>query len=76
MEIKVLGKGCPNCLRLEKNVNEALETLNKQAEVIKVTDVTEIISYGVLSTPALVVDGKVLFSGQVPSVSKLEELLK
>lgn len=76
MEIKVLGKGCPNCLRLEKNVNEALETLNKQAEVIKVTDITEIISYGVLATPALVVDGKVLFSGQVPSVSKLEELFK
>ncbi|MFA7376021.1 MAG: thioredoxin family protein [Acholeplasmataceae bacterium] len=75
MEIKVLGTGCANCKRLEAQVIEALKQLNKSEEVIKVTEIKDIMSYGVMSTPALVVDGKVLFSGQVPSVAKLKELL-
>ena len=76
MNIKVLGKGCPNCIRLEKNVIHALAELNLQATVEKVTDVPTILSYGVMSTPAVVVDGNVLFYGQVPTISKLVELLK
>ncbi len=75
MEIKVLGTGCASCKRLEAQVIEALKQLNKSEEVIKVTEIKDIISYGVMSTPALVVDGKVLYSGQVPSVAKLKELL-
>lgn len=75
MNIKVLGKGCPNCIRLEKNVIHALAELNQEAVVEKVTDVQAILAYGVMSTPALVVDGKVLFYGQVPPISKLVELL-
>lgn len=76
MNIKVLGSGCPNCKRLEKNVIEALKNLNKTADIEKVTDIKDIMSYEIMSTPALVVDGKVLFSGQVPSVDKLQALLK
>ena len=76
MNIKVLGTGCPNCKRLEKNVYEALKELNIEAEVEKVTEVKDIMAYGVMSTPALVVDGKVVLSGQVPMVSKLVEILK
>ncbi|MGD9909672.1 MAG: thioredoxin family protein [Candidatus Izemoplasmatales bacterium] len=76
MIIKVLGSGCPKCQRLEQNVKEALVLLNIEAEVIKVTDYIGITSYGVMSTPALVVDEKVLFSARVPSPETLAELLK
>lgn len=76
MNIKVLGSGCPNCIRLEKNVNVALKELGKEATVEKVTDFKDIMSYGVMSTPALVVDGKVLFSGRVPNPATLVDLLK
>jgi small redox-active disulfide protein 2 len=76
MNIKVLGTGCPNCKRLEKNVYEALDELKLKADVEKVTEVKDIMSYGVMSTPALVIDGKVVFSGQVPMVSKLVEIIK
>lgn len=76
MNIKVLGTGCPSCKKLEKNVYEALKELNIEAEVEKVTEVKDIMSYGVMRTPALVVDGKVVISGQVPVVSKLVEILK
>lgn len=76
MNIKVLGTGCPSCKKLEKNVFEALKELNIEAEVEKVTEIKDIMSYGVMRTPALVVDGKVVISGQVPVVSKLVEILK
>ena len=76
MEIKVLGSGCPNCIRLEKTVIEALKELGKDEKVEKVTDYVDIVSYGVMSTPALVIDGKVVFSGQVPNLQKVKEYLK
>ncbi len=76
MEIKILGSGCPNCIRLEKTVVEALKELGKEIKVVKVTDYVDIVSYGVMSTPALVIDGKVIFSGQVPSLQKIKEYLK
>lgn len=76
MTIKVLGSGCPNCIRLEKNVKEALDVLKREATVEKVTEYNDIMSYGVMSTPALVVDGKVLFSGRVPNAKALVKLLK
>jgi small redox-active disulfide protein 2 len=76
MVVKVLGSGCKNCKRLEQNVVEALKNLSIEAEVIKVTDFKDIMAYDILATPALVVDEKVVLSGQVASVEKLEELLK
>lgn len=76
MEIKVLGTGCPKCKLLESNVLKALASLGIDAKVEKVTEVKDIISYGVMSTPALVVDNKVLFAGRVPSEKQLESLFK
>ena len=76
MEIKVLGTGCQKCIRLEKQVVEALEFLGIKEEVIKVKEIKDIMSYGVMSTPALVVNGKVVIQGQVPSVDQLKEILK
>ncbi len=76
MVVKVLGSGCKNCKRLEQNVVEALSNLDLEAEVIKVTDFKDIMAYDILATPALVVDEKVVLSGQVASVEKLEELFK
>jgi small redox-active disulfide protein 2 len=75
MNIKILGGGCPNCERLENNVKEALKLLSKEAVIEKVKDYNDILSYGVMSTPALVVDGKVVVSGKVPNVKKLQKML-
>lgn len=76
MNIKILGTGCPSCKRLESNVLLALKEMNKEAEVEKVTDIKAIMSYQIMATPALVLDGKVLFSGRVPSVELLKDMLK
>jgi len=75
MEIKVLGTGCANCKNLEKATREAVAELNLNASVIKEEDIVKIMSYGIMRTPALVVDEKVLFYGRVPSVSELKEML-
>ncbi len=76
MEIKVLGPGCKNCIKLEENTKKAVESLGLDATIIKVVDYNDILSYGVMRTPALVVDGKVVMSGQVPSTKAIEKLLK
>lgn len=76
MEIKVLGPGCKNCVKLEENTKKALESLGLEANVTKVTEYNDILSYGVMRTPALVVDGKVVVSGQVPNAKAIEKLLK
>ncbi|XFA99792.1 thioredoxin family protein [Candidatus Izemoplasma sp. B36] len=76
MNIKVLGSGCKKCQKLEANVKEALVLLNKEANVDHVTDYNEIVSYNVMSTPALVVDGKVVSSGRLLTPRQLVELLK
>jgi small redox-active disulfide protein 2 len=68
--------GCPNCLELEKRAKEAVKQLGIKAEIEKVTDITEIMAYGVMSTPALVVDKKVVVSGKVPSVEDLKKLIR
>lgn len=74
MEIKVLGSGCANCQRLEQLVFDVLAENDITASVLKVTDVKEIISYGAMSTPALVINGKLKLAGMVPSKNKLKEL--
>lgn len=65
MEVKVLGGGCANCIKLAINTKEALDELKIDAEVIKVTEMADILKHGVMSTPALVIDKKVAFSGRV-----------
>lgn len=75
MEIKVLGTGCARCKSLEKIARQAAEELNLDAEIEKVEDIQKIMEFGILHTPGLVIDGKVVLSGQVPRVSELKELL-
>ena len=75
MKIKILGIGCPSCQLLEQNTKEALKQLGKKAEVEKVTEIQDIMSYGIMSTPALVVDETVLVAGMVPGVEELKEKL-
>lgn len=75
MEIKILGTGCPNCKRLEKNAREALAQLGVQAQVTKVTDMKDIMSYDILGTPGLVIDEKVVSSGRVPNVAEITTLI-
>ncbi len=76
MDIKVLGSGCKKCQALEANAKEAVESLGVDATISKVTDYNDILSYGVMTTPALVVDGKIVLSGQVPKAKQIEKLLK
>ena len=75
MIIKVLGPGCTSCVALERAVREAVDALGLDASVQKVEDYPTIMGYGVMSTPALVVDERVLFSGRVPRAVQLRELL-
>jgi small redox-active disulfide protein 2 len=75
MDIKVLGTGCPKCKALEKAVINSLSELNIQAEVSKVQDIIQIMQYGVMRTPALVIDEKVVLSGRLPNESELKSLL-
>lgn len=75
MEIRILGTGCPNCERLEANVRQAVEEAGIDATIAKVTDANEIVSYGVMSTPALVIDGTVVSYGVVPSASETKLLV-
>lgn len=75
MKIKVLGSGCPSCIKLEKFVKMAVEQLELEATVEKVTDMKDILGYGVMSTPALVVDEKVVSTGKVLSPKDIIKLL-
>ncbi len=76
MNIKVLGPGCANCVRLEANVKEALAGAGvAKATVEKVTDYADIASWGIMSTPGLVIDGAVLVSGRVPDVAEIAQLI-
>lgn len=75
MEIKVLGSGCARCKSLEKVTRKAVEELNLDASVNKVEDIQKIMEYAVMRTPALVLNEKVVLSGQVPSVKQLKEIL-
>ena len=73
--IKVLGSGCANCRRLTSLTEQALVELDIAVEVEKVTDYAQIAAYGVISTPALVVDGQVLTAGPIPGLGALKEAI-
>lgn len=75
MDIKVLGTGCPKCKALENATREAVAEAGINALVTKVEDIVEIMNYGVMTTPALVVDGKIVVKGKVPSVAEIKSLL-
>jgi len=75
MEIKVLGTGCAKCKTLEEQTRKAVEEKGIDANVEKVEDIMQIMTYGVMTTPALVIDGKVVVKGKVPSVNEIKELL-
>ena len=75
MKIEVLGMGCPKCMSMEQNVKKALSELAVQADVEKVTDIQQIIQRGVMSTPALVIDGTVVLQGKNPTVEQLKHLI-
>lgn len=75
MEIKILGTGCTKCKTLEKLTREVVEQNGINATITKVEDIMEIMKYGVMSTPALVVDGKVEIKGRVPSADEIKTVL-
>lgn len=76
MEIKVIGSGCANCKNLLQKTQEAVKTLNADAQVIYVTDMEEIIATGIMRTPGLMINGKIKISGRVPSVKEIQQLIE
>lgn len=76
MKIKILGSGCSKCKALTENTQSALTHLGLEAEIIKVTDFAEIAAHGVMSTPALAVDDKIVSVGKVLQSSEIEKLLR
>ncbi len=75
MKIQVLGPGCPKCRKLAENAEAAAKALGVDYQLEKVTDIAQILSFGVMMTPALVVDGKVKLMGKVPSPDQIKALL-
>ena len=77
MEIKVLGPGCANCHKMEELAKQAVQELGVAADIVKITDVGDIARHGILSTPGLIVNGKVKHSGRpLPGLDKVKELIK
>ena len=74
--IQVLGTGCPKCKQLAEHAQAAVEQLNLDCQVEKVTDLNAILSYGVVMTPALVIDDRVVLVGKVASVDQIKQLLR
>lgn len=76
LDIKVLGPGCANCIKLENLVKEVVSESNIPANIEKITDREKFLDYGIMLTPGLVVNGKVLASGKIPTKSTLDHWLK
>ncbi len=77
MEIKVLGPGCANCHKMEELAKQAVKELGVNAEVVKITDIGQIAMHGILSTPGLIVNGKLKHSGKpLPTLEKVKELVR
>ncbi len=74
-KIQILGTGCPKCKKLAENVEAAANELGIEFEIEKVTDINEIMKFGVMMTPALVVDGDVKVVGKVPSPDEINQML-
>lgn len=76
MIIKILGSGCKNCAALTENTREALKSLHIDAEIVKITDYAEMAAFGIMSTPALVIDEKVVSSGKVLKPRDIVKLIE
>ena len=76
MKIEILGTGCPKCRKVKENAEKAVQELGVEAEFVKVTDINNIMSYGVMVTPALAIDGKVMAAGKVPTIEEIKNWLK
>ncbi len=74
-KIEVLGPGCPKCQKLHEKTQKAALELGLECNIVKVTDIQEITGYGVMMTPALVIDGQVKVTGKVPAVAELKKLI-
>lgn len=75
MEIKILGPGCPNCQTLAKRTEEAVKTLGVEASITKVSEYDDMLKYGILRTPGIVINEKLVLSGRVPSVAEITTLI-
>ncbi|MDD4583578.1 MAG: thioredoxin family protein [Eubacteriales bacterium] len=75
MIIKILGTGCKNCKKLYEATAKAVKELEIEADVLKVENIKDIVNYGVMVTPALVIDEKVMVAGKVPTVTEIKELI-
>ncbi len=76
MKIEILGTGCPKCKKLHELTEEIISELGVLAKIIKVTDINKIIDYGVMVTPALVIDGDVMVAGKIPGKKEITEWIK
>ncbi len=77
MEIKVLGPGCTNCHKMEEMAKTAVHELGINADVVKITDIGQIVMHGILSTPGLIINGKIKHSGKpLPSLDKVKEIIQ
>jgi len=76
LTIKILGSGCANCKRLEQIARQAVDSLGIESEVVKVTDMKDIMAYDVLQTPGLVINGKLVSSGRIPTPASVVEWIK
>jgi len=76
LDIKIIGKGCPNCEKLENLCKEVVNEENLEAQIDKITDVNEFADYGVMMTPGLLVNGKLLSQGKIPVKNTLAKWLK
>ncbi len=76
MEIKVLGSGCANCKKVLENVNHAVSDLNLNADILYITDYVEIVKTGLLKTPGLMVDGKIVSAGRVPTLEETKQIIQ
>ena len=75
MKIEILGTGCAKCHKLDELVRSTVKEAGISAEITKVEDIKKIMTYGVMTTPALVIDGKVKVAGKVPSIAEIKELI-
>ncbi len=75
MKIQILGTGCPKCKKLAEIMESAAKELGIACEIEKVTDIMKIMDFGVISTPGLAINGKVVLAGQVPSIDEAKRIL-